>query len=568
MAAILSSVDKTAESALQRWGDLEQEQRLWLPLWQELADFIQPRKGNISFKRSSAQQQTDRMFDSTAAHANELLAASMQGSLTSSAFRWFALRIKGVEVGRDSQLAADLDWCGADMYDAYNASNFSSETHEIYLDTPCFGTSAIAVEEKTPDRTTGPGALRFTAFPPGSFAIDEDDEGYVDTFYRKFSLSARAAATQFKDRVGAQVKAALKQNSSEKFDFLQCVYPRSDAALNLGRAMPSTKYPIAHVTVDVQGRCTVAETGYHEQAIMVPRWTKTSGEVYGRGPGVIALPDIKTLNKAVELKLKAWAKVVDPPMMVRDEGVIGTVQFRSAGITYVRDMDAIKALTDLGGNLNIADMEEEKVRESIRRMFYSDQLQMAQGGPQMTAYETQVRFELMQRVLGPTLGRMNVEWLNPCTNRVFWIRLRASEKNSPYRRIQEWCTKNNVAMDVEYEGPLAKAQRLAESTAMQRYFQIILPVTEIQPEVLDNVDLDFVAREHGSSVGTPARMMRPMEDVKKMRDERAAQAQQKAAQEKAESMAKSAQGVAPLVKALSGRTEGTLPQASNILQAG
>lgn len=560
-----TTVDRTAEAALQRWADLEQEQRQWLNLWQEIADYVQPRKGNIAYRKSSAQQQTDKMYDSTAPHANELLAASIQGALTSGAFRWFSLRLKGVELGKDHQLSQDLEWCSQDMYDAYNASNFASETHEIYLDGPCFGTAAIAVEERAPSRTVGPGALRFTAFAPGSFAIDEDEEGYVDTVGRKFLLSARAAATAYGNRVGKQVQAALKTNSNERFEFLQLVYPRTDVPLNLGRALPATQFPIASVVVDMQGRCTVEETGYREPAIMVPRWAKTSGEVYGRGPGLIALPDVKTLNKAVELKLKAWAKVVDPPMMVRDEGVVGNVQFRSAGITYVRDMEAIKALTELGGNLNIADMEEDKLRAAIRRMFYSDQLQM-QEGPQMTAYEVQVRFELMQRVLGPTMGRYNVEWLNPCTNRVFWIRLRASARNSPYRRIQAWCVKNNIALEVEYEGPLAKAQRLAESTAMQRYFQIILPLTEAQPDILDNVDLDYVAREHAESVGTPAKMLRTLEDVQKMRGERQAQAQQQAAQAKSESMAKTASGVAPLVKALSDQKEGTIPQGSPVLQ--
>jgi hypothetical protein len=565
--AYTATHDKTAEHALQRWDDQEQEQRQWLNLWQEIADFCQPRKGNIAFRRSSAQQQTDRLYDSTAPHANELLAASMQGAMTSSAFRWFGLRIKGIEINRDSQLSKDLEWCSNDMYDAYNASNFASESHEVYLDAPCFGTAAMSVEEATPSRNVGPGALLFTAFAPGSYAIDEDDQGYVDTFSRKFRLSARAAAATFGDKIGAQVKAALKQNSNERFEFLQCVYPRTDLPLNLGRALPATKLPFASITVDVAGRCTVKETGYHEQAIMVPRWTKTAGEIYGRGPGTIALPFIKTLNKAVELKLKAWAKVVDPPMMVRDEGVVGTVQFRSAGITYVRDMEAIKALTELGGNLNIADMEEDKLRAEIKRMFYADQLQM-QEGPQMTAYEVQVRYELMQRVLGPTLGRMNVELLNPCTNRVFWIRLRASAKDSPYRRIQAWCAKNNVVLDVEYEGPLAKAQRLAESTAMQRYFQIILPLTESNPQIMDNVDLDYVARAHAESVGTPAAMLRTVEDVKAIREGRAAKEKQMEDQAKAESMGKTASGVAPLVKAMSGREEGTIPQGSPVLASG
>ena len=38
------------------------------------------------------------------------------------------------------------------------------------------------------------------------------------------------------------------------------------------------------------------------------------------------------------------------------------------------------------------------VRASVRRIFFSDQLELNEG-PQMTATEVQVRYELMQRLL-------------------------------------------------------------------------------------------------------------------------------------------------------------------------
>lgn len=559
----MAATDRKAEALLLRHDDLKQEQRLWLTLWQEVADFEIPNKGNISFRRASGQQQTDRMFDSTAGHALQLLAASMQGALTSAAFRWFSLTIQGVELKENQEVAILLEQCSDDMFGAFNDSNFASETHELYLDTPAFGTGGIVVEERTPSLYVPGGALRFTSLPPGSFCIDEDAEGFVDTIYRTVVLSARAAVDQFgADNVGVQVTAAMKQNSNQRFEFLHAVYPRKDVPNSSGaRRLPATKKPFASCWVDITGRKLMRESGYDEQAILVPRWGKTSSEIYGRGPGIVALPDIKTLNKAVELKLKAWAKVVDPPLMVRDEGVLGDVKMRSAGITYVRDMDSIRPLTEAAGDLRVADMEEEKLRKSIKQMFYSDQLQM-QDGPQMTAYEVQVRYELMQRILGPTLGRLQVEWLNPLINRVFWIRFRASRPDSPYRKLAAWCAENNRALVVEYEGPLAKAQRLAESTAMQRYFQIILPLTQVDPSVTDNIDLDFVARAHADSVGTPAKMLREPSAVAKIRNARteakeaAAKAQQQAEAMKA---AGGAGGAAALVTALSGQKEGTIP---------
>jgi len=191
-------------------------------------------------------------------------------------------------------------------------------------------------------------------------------------------------------------------------------------------------------------------------------------------------------------------------------------------------------------------------------MFFSDQLQL-QEGPQMTAYEVQVRYELMQRILGPTLGRLQVEFLNPLINRVFWIRFRASAQDSPYRKLFAWCKQNQVALDVEYEGPLAKAQRLAESTAMQRFWQIILPLTEAKPEILDNIDFDYMLREHAESVGTPAKMLRSSDSVAKIRGARQQAQAQQAQEQTMLNQTKSAGQVAPLVAALGKSKEATIP---------
>ena len=354
----------------------------------------------------------------------------------------------------------------------------------------------------------------------------------------------------------APFPAAGARGAPPNDDFADALVLSGDRAV----PVPANKLPYASMTVDVTGRCLVRTSGYHEKPFMVPRWNKRSGELYGYGPGSVALGDIKTLNKAVELKLKAWAKAVDPPMKARHEAMVSPdVQLQNGGVTYVRDMDAIAALTELSGRLDLADMEEEKVRQAIRRMFYSDQLQL-QEGPQMTAYEVQVRYELMQRILGPTLGRLIVEFLNPYIERVFWIRLRASAKDSPYRRVEDWCRQMGVVLDIEYEGPLAKAQRLQESIAMQRYLQILLPVSQVHPDVLDIVDWDAVARLQAISIGVPAGIIKAPEAVAEIRAARVAAQEEQAKLNQAEQLAGAAGGIAPLVKALG--DQGGIPQGA------
>ena len=550
--------DAKAKAVLQRRDALAEEHRLWVPHWQELSDYIQPRKSNIAFQRSPAAQQTDLMFDSTAPHALDLLGASMQSALTSDAFKWFGYRVRGVELPRDHELTKLLAECDRDSADAIAQSNASSEMHETYLDLPCFGIAALMIEEQPAALNRPGGALRLTSVRPGEYIIDEDADGLVDTVYRDFKLSARAAYGRYGDKLGKNVLAALQTNPSQKFEFVHALYPREDAGFGKFR-LPAPKKPIGSLTIGVADQNTVRESGYDEMPMMVPRWTKSSGETYGRGPGTTMLPHIKTLNKAVELKLKMWAKKVDPPVMVRDEGVLGTVQLWNGGITYVRDVESIKLL-DLGGDIQGADLEEDKLREEIRRGFFSDQLQL-QEGPQMTAYETQVRYELMQRVLGPTMGRVKVELLDPMLARVFWVRLRSSARNSAYRQVEQWCRTNGVPLDIEYEGPLTKAQRLQDSISMQRFWQIVLPITQSQPDVLDVVDMDKVVRIHAASVGIPPEVLRSAESVEAIREARRTAQEQQAQQEQLATSAKAGGDVAPLITALAqqGQGSGVIP---------
>ena len=178
-----------------------------------------------------------------------------------------------------------------------------------------------------------------------------------------------------------------------------------------------TQLPFHSCHVCEEDKMVLRTGGYNEFPYLV-RWSKATGEIYGRFAIIQSLPDIKTLNKAVEIGLKAWAKAIDPPLLVQDDGVIGRVRTTPAGITVIRNDGAIKPL-QIGSNWQITDLKEGQLRTAIRQAYYSDQLQL-QEGPQMTATEVQVRYELMQRLLGPTLGRFQSRIFEPTYRTYVW----------------------------------------------------------------------------------------------------------------------------------------------------
>ena len=512
-----------------RLNKMSSDRSTWEDHWQEILDYVMPRKADITFVRSKGEKRTEVLFDSTAITANNLLAASLQGTLTSPSLPWFSLKLRNEEINKVRDVQIWLEDTARRMYAVFNESNFNTEVHEMYLDLCSVGTSAIFVEEANEGFLQG--GLHFNTLHIAEYFIQENSTGRVDTLYRKYKMTARQAVQEFgEDNVGTKIKEALKAKPDTQFNFIHAVEPTADYERATGKA--KTKLPFHSCHVCFEDKMVVRTGGYNEFPYLVPRWSKATGEIFGRSPSYNALPDIKTLNKAVEIGLKAWAKAIDPPLLVTDDGVIGRVRMTPAGITVVRSDTAIKPL-QIGSNWQITDLKENQLRTAIRQAYYSDQLQL-QEGPQMTATEVQVRYELMQRLLGPTLGRFQTEFLNPLIERVFGIMMRADALMPRPEAM------SGMNMDIEYVGPLARSQRMEEAIAVERLYQLAMQVVQVDPTVMDVINHEQAIRMRATLLGVPKTVLRGEDEVAEIREQRAAAQQQAQEQAMAQQQADSA----------------------------
>ena len=107
----------------------------------------------------------------------------------------------------------------------------------------------------------------------------------------------------------------------------------------------------------------------------------------------------------------------------------------------------------------------------------------------MTATEIQVRYDLMQRVLGPTLGRLERELLEPVILRAFRTMVRRGVVPEPPDSLGDV-----LQINVRYVGPLSRAQKQSEINAFMTFLQEIGMVAQMKPEVLDLIDGDATVR--------------------------------------------------------------------------
>lgn len=533
-----------AKQLLKRWEGLQGEHELWRPNWQELSDYIIPRRSNFVTQRSPGQKQTELLFDSTALRANGRLAAIINGTLTSRATKWFSLKMRLEELNEDKEVQLWLEECAKRMYRAFNQSTFASEAGELYSDLSGLGTSAMFVEERYPDKPGWNGFI-FRTIPLHSFCIDEDAEGKADTFFYTFNLSVQAAINKWGlENLGEKIQRAAKQKKfDEQFMFLHCIYPRIKG---IPDSLISKRMPWASVYIDIEDKVIVTEGGFREFPVMVPRWEKTSGEKYGRGPGFTALPDVKTLNEAKKLSLKAFAKALNGPTKSVYETLKTPIKNIPGGNTVVRKIDDLEPLYPPGYFREAFGSEQIKsteLRESIRQIFYEDQLQLPTG-PAMTATEVTIRFELLQRILGPTMGNIEAYFLNPLIDRCFAIMLR----RGALPEVPEILANSGAQIDVEYEGPLSKSQRLSEVESIRKLQELVAAAATIDPGALDNVDMDQVIRITADALGVPKKIIRDPKEVGAIRADRAEQQQQMQEMADTERMAAAAGKVAPALK--------------------
>jgi len=488
-----------------RFQHVEGQRDNWNNHYQELADYMLPRKADIVKKRSRGEKRMELIFDGTALQSVDLLSSSLHGMLTSGATPWFHLTMKDEELGRDEEVQRWLEDSSQRMMRAFTMSNFETEVHEMYVDLVVFGTGCMFVEMD--DKT-----LRFSTRHISEFYVTEDQYGIVDTVFRKYEIPARQAVQRFGiDNVSAFIAKTFEKKPDENVTILHAVMPRKDRDPTKAN---NKNMPFASMYICMETKMILAESGFQELPYVVPRFLKATGEVMGRSPAMVALPDVKMINLMSKTIIQAAQKMIDPPLLVPDDGFLLPIRTQPGGLNFYRSgsRDTITPL-QTGANIPIGLNMEEQRRLAIRSAFFVDQL-LSGNTPNMTATEVIQRQEERMRVIGPVLGRLMNEMLRPLIDRAFALMLRADMLARPPEILQ------GIDVDIEYVSPLARAQKSSSVNGVMRALEILMPLSQQLP-VGDHIDPDGLVTYLTEALGVPKRVLKPQSAVDEEREQRA-----------------------------------------------
>lgn len=511
----------------------------WDVLWQDIANYVMPRKAEIIQKQGSPNvSKQSRLFDGTAIRSNQILANGQLAWMTPMESRWFSYdpppHIKG-----NDKAETWYRQCTEIAILELARSNFYTEIHELYLDRGAFGTAAMHLEEgrKSP--------LNFSCITCGTYSIAENDEGYVDTVYRSIHMTIRNVVAKFGlENCSPEVKKAYtdakQKNLDREIKITHAVYPRADQDITPGRRDGKNK-EIASVYFEEATNHVLRESGYDAMPTFVTRYLKWGRSAYGWSPSWIALPEARQLN-FLERQMDALAELQAFPRMLIPDTMEGTVDFRANGATYydATNPSAIPKEWATGGEYDVGEARANQKRKAIEDAFHVDLFQMfAQIQKQMTATEVSERAAEKLIQFSPTFARMTTELFGPILNRVFSLLITQGYFPPPPDDVFVQDHKGiSLAMpQISYSSRIALAIKALENVSFTRLMSTFLPLTQVSPDIMDNFDLDQISRDYARNEGIPSRWMKDVDVVAQMRQQRAEAAAQQQQMEQAQQAA-------------------------------
>lgn len=510
----------------QRFKSLEQEFSNWLPQFKEISKYILPLRGFFDGDTPNSGRRPDyqALINGKPGLAASRMAAGMCSGLTSPSRPWFKLETPDPELMKFGPVREWLDDVEKRMLSVFSRSNIYGELNAHYEELGGFGTGATAVVDDYRD------VIRARTYTMGEYYVSVGPDGRVNGIARKYSMTVAQVVKEFGIKnVSENVRADHVNKHFDKWVKVCHLVEENDNRIPGMQDFRNMPFRSVYWEQSSDQKKFLRRSGFEEFPVMVSRWVLTTClDSYGKGPGWISLGDVRQLQKMETNKLIGIDKLIDPPMT--GDSNIGVINTLPGGITRTSQA------TPNGGvrpayqiNPALAELERLifKKEQDIESAFYNDLFLAITtlDHTNRTAHEIAARNDEKFLVLGPVIERIEGDLLDPTITRTFSIMNRRGLIPPAPKELQ------GMDLEVKYISILAQAQRMAGTSAIERFTGWIGATSRVLPRVAMAVDEIEMVAQYGSGLGIAPRIIRSPETVAKMEAAMAqAQAEAQAAQ--------------------------------------
>ena len=481
-------------------------------LYEECYEFALPQRnlydGHYDGKVGGTKKM-NRVFDSTAINSTQRFANRMQSGIFPPQRKWCRLEPgTDIPVERRMEAQAALDVYSDKMFSSLKQSNFDIAIGEFLLDL-CVGTAVMMVQ---PGDDVNP--LNFIPVPQYLVSFEEGANGQVDNVYRRMRLKGEAIQRQWPD---AKIPSELQKKIDDK--------PTDDIELIEATVYDMKRGDYCYHVIHKQSKTELVYRRMEVSPWIVSRYAKVAGEIYGRGPLITALPDVKTLNKTLELVLKNASLSIAGVYTAADDGVLNpnTVKIMPGAIIPVArnggpQGESLRPLPR-SGDFNVSQIVMNDLRMNIKRILLDESLPPDNMSAR-SATEVVERMKELSQNLGSAFGRLINETMIPLVSKILQVMDERGIITLPLKV-------NGLEIKIAPVAPLAMAQNMDDVQNILQYAQI---AQQAGPEGAMTIKIDEMMDYIAEKLGVPQRL-RPTPTERAVMKEQAAQMAQMAQQQ-------------------------------------
>jgi len=494
---------------LRDFVDAVARRQLYEPTMYDTYRWLIPTRENF-YQPTEGQRRDEHLFESGTQAAAINFANRIQSIMLPQFRNWAGLSpgTKFLSMPYEARLQAQIqtETVTQLMFAHLHQSNFDSEVTPSLLDLGV-GTGALLLQ---------PGSLetnifQFQSVPQAELFLQEGPYGSVGTKFRRYKMAARNIKPTWDD-------AELPEKLTKIID----ATPNQQIELIEGiRYQPhlDEKRPYCYYVLEPTEKKFIVKRRYRTDPLIVFRWMRMPGEVYGRGPFMTALADVKVMNKVLEYILQNAAMAIAGVYMVQSGTVMNPKKLKfqpGMMIPVLPTGGNHKPIerVDNNGNFDVGQMIVKDMREAVNNHLFNNPLGSI-NDPVRSATEISYRQQEFADRIGSSFGRLHFELIQPLVARMLDIMDQLGVIDLGGLKV------NGQELKVSVESPIAEAQNMEEAMRIDRFMKTILGTAGMQGLTLGTKLEDYPEIMAELFKVTP-RLVRPKSERDQMQQDLAA----------------------------------------------
>jgi len=408
---------------LAKYSAARNKQNEWRTLHEECYHYAMPNKNNFSndgnTSGNGSRLKNTHLFDNTAVEATSKFASRFQQLTAPVEQQYFKITLSDYakqeiyknnkpEVAemmlKESQIG--LDEITAKLYHFYSKSNINTNIHECFHDL-AIGTCSLIVNENNDNRIP----FLCSSIPLHQLSILEGKFGTIDTVFRKHYAPIKSIEAMWPKADLSFLTEEDRKSPDQKIEIIE------------GVSYNELTFKFDYDVVVKDNK--IFSAVYITNPFVVSRYKVASGEVYGRGPLMDILNDIKLVNKAQEYVLKAAEKASSEFYLVAGTDTMAAELGLTLGPDVVINIDSSEKFERLPfmGRVDITQLFVSEKQNNIKRTLLATSIDRpkALSPEEINALSNENIFDM-----APNANRIYNEFLTPIIKRMLDILMRKS----------------------------------------------------------------------------------------------------------------------------------------------